>query len=154
MVNMIALYAAIVATVVLVWDIYKWKTSGPEISLTASPNIKVLGDPELEGKTYISIEARNIGSRPTTILKLGFLYYKNWWHRVRGKHEVFLWVVHPHTQHGIPYVLQQGTVWNGLAHQNKDIEKKAKEGLLFCALFLSHTEKPRTVRVVLRPDEG
>jgi hypothetical protein len=42
--DVIAGYAAFVATGVLLWDVYKWKRSGPGISFTASPDMKIYGD--------------------------------------------------------------------------------------------------------------
>ncbi len=65
--GLIAGYAAVVATVVFLWDIYKWKRTGPRISFTASPNMKIYGDPEREGETYINVRATNIGDKPATI---------------------------------------------------------------------------------------
>lgn len=150
--TIIALYAAAVATGVLVWDIYKWKTSGPRVCLTVFPNIKVAGNPDLEGRTYVRVEVRSTRGGPTTILKLYFLYYNNWLSRLHRRPDELIWVASPFAEHRIPYVLGQGTVWHGLVIQDEKIEKMAKEGLLYCALDLSHSKKPKTVRVVLPPN--
>ena len=45
------------------------------------------------------------------------------------------------------YLIQPGTIWQGLAKQDEKIGKKAKEGLLFFALYPSHKGKAVTVRV-------
>ena len=36
-------WGAFIATLVLVWDMYKWKHSGPIINVSASPGIKTVG---------------------------------------------------------------------------------------------------------------
>jgi len=36
-------WGAFIATLVLVWDMYKWKRSGPIINVSASPGIKTVG---------------------------------------------------------------------------------------------------------------
>jgi hypothetical protein len=46
-----AWWGAIIASIVLLWDIYKWKTRGPKLVMRLSPNIQVWGDPSREGKT-------------------------------------------------------------------------------------------------------
>ena len=38
-----AWWGAIIATLVLVWDMYKWKRSGPIINVSASLGIKTVG---------------------------------------------------------------------------------------------------------------
>ncbi len=48
-IEIVAWWGAIVATVVLVWDIYKWKTSGPKIRFVVCPGMIVVGDPTREG---------------------------------------------------------------------------------------------------------
>ena len=65
--DIVAWWGAIVATSVLIWDIYKWRTSGPRIKFIVQPNSLVVGDPARKGKRFISVKATNVGDRPTTI---------------------------------------------------------------------------------------
>ena len=38
-----AWWGAIIATLVLLWDMYKWERSGPIINVSASPNMQPFG---------------------------------------------------------------------------------------------------------------
>ena len=74
-IDILAVWGAFVATLVLLWDVYKWRTSGPQISFTARPNMNIYNDPRFPNdKTFIAAEAINKGDKPTTITNLGFRY--------------------------------------------------------------------------------
>ncbi len=137
----LALWGALVATSVLTWDIVKWKTEGPKIRISANANIKVLGDELLEGKTFISIDIRNIGGGASTILKIGFVHFKNRWTKLLGRRSApFYWVVKPRSQHVLPHFLESGKVWHGLANQNEELMDLAKKGLVHLAVQFSHED--------------
>lgn len=162
--DVIAGYAAIVATSAFLWNIYEWITSGPRIYLTARPNAQMLRDhqgqlyayfltgTESKGKeVYVFFTVTNNGDKPTTIYNPAFFYYKSWWSMIyrRWKPDESLLIKNPGIIHSTPYFLQPGSVWEGKAIQNGRIEKLAKEGLLFFALFVSHRKKPMKARVIL-----
>ena len=83
--DIVAWWGAIVATVVLIWDIYKWKTSGPILKFEVSPYTRIIGDPTRESKKYISANVTNIGDRPTTLTNLVLQYYDRYFKMVRHK---------------------------------------------------------------------
>lgn len=66
------------STFVLGWDAYKWFLTGPNVRLTASTGMKVVGGGEAASNTYVSAMAANLGDRATTITDLGFMYYEIW----------------------------------------------------------------------------
>ncbi len=137
----LALWGALVATGVLAWDIFKWKTEGPKINISANANIKVIGDELLEGKTFISIDIRNIGGGASTILKIGFVHFKNRWMKLLSRRSgPFYWVVKPRSQHDLPHFLESGKVWDGLANQNEELENLSKKGLVHLAVQFSHKD--------------
>ena len=139
--DILALWGALVATSVLVWDILKWKIEGPKINLFANAHIKVFGDESLEGKTFISIDIRNTGGGASTILKIGFVHFKNRWMRLLGRRSgPFYWVVKPRSQHELPHFLESGKFWSGLANQNEELENLSKKGFLHLAVQFSHKE--------------
>ncbi len=155
---MVAWYAAIVATTILLWDIYKWIKSGPDLKLSASANNKVYGDSKREGKTYIFLSATNRGNIPTTLLTPCFYYYKNWWSWLSSWRPFKDWkwdksylIKNPgtgiHQKYILPYIIQPGTIWQGLANQNAECEELLKEGLLFFVLYSSHRRKAVMARV-------
>ncbi len=148
--GLIAGYAAVVATVVFLWDIYKWKRTGPRISFTASPDMQIYGDPTREGKMYISVRAANIRDKSTTITTLGLRWYKNWLYRLRRKPDVSAVISSPgFSGRQLPYVLQPGNIWDGLAIQEGVMKERPKKGILIFELYSSHKKNPKRVRVVL-----
>lgn len=113
--NIIAVYAAVVATLVLFWDIFKWKRSGPRILLEVSPNMNIHGDHRIpEDVQHISIRAINKGDGPTSITHLGFYRYKNWIQRLFGKPDAQYTVADTGFS-SLPYRLDPGTTWDGIA---------------------------------------
>ena len=74
----VAIYAAIVATAILIWDVAKWLRSGPRIKLRALPNMKMFNDPDprRKGKTYVIVNVTNSGSSPTTITQLARIIHE------------------------------------------------------------------------------
>src|SRR6266436_6542276 len=78
-----AWWGAILATVVFVWDIIKWRLAGPRLRLTIRSGMKTANVPEYEGKTLLLAQVVNYGDRPTTITHLAFSYYRNAWNRLR-----------------------------------------------------------------------
>ena len=142
--EIIAGYAAIVATVVLIWDIYKWKASGPRIKLTAKSNRKFINVPHIpEGKSFIVADATNVGNLPTTITALGAQYYKSWLRFVLQRPEKQFDIVNTGLK-SLPYTLEPGKVWKGVIEQNEEINRFIKSGILICVLCLSHSRKPKT----------
>ncbi|MBI5205303.1 MAG: hypothetical protein HZA11_10340 [Nitrospirae bacterium] len=147
--DIVAWWGAVIATIVLIWDIYKWKTSGPKLKFVVTPNMLVVGDPAREGKKYISANATNIGDRPTTITNLVIQHYNNYFNMLRHKPSTSMIVVAPSTAQPLPFILQPGQVWQGLAIQNQELEKLAKDGYIVCGLCHSHSDKEIDRRINL-----
>jgi hypothetical protein len=149
--EIVAWWGAIIATSLLLWDIYKWKTSGPKVGITVSSNIITVGDPIREGKTYISVKAVNTGTRQTTISNLCMQHYSTCWSLFRKKPDESMVITNPGISRPIPHVLQPGTIWNGLIHQDDSVVEMATQGYLICELFISNKKKPITRRIVITP---
>jgi 5-enolpyruvylshikimate-3-phosphate synthase len=67
----IAIYAALVATTAVLWDIYKWKTAGSNLDAHVATNMKVTGGPSRYGDdTLMILTISNRGDRATTITHL------------------------------------------------------------------------------------
>ncbi len=148
--EIIAVYAAFVATGVLVWDIYKWKTSGPRILLTTVCDMTCIGMSNMpQDKTVILVTATNSGNLPTTIKVLGLRHYKNWMWRIRRKTDDRRIISKPYSTHPLPSTLEPGKEWMGFIEQNEEMEALIKSGILFCELCLSHSRKPKLTRIRL-----
>ena len=148
--DIVAWWGAIVATSVLIWDIYKWRTSGPRIKFIVQPNSLVVGDPARKGKRFISVKATNVGDRPTTITNLVLQHYKNYFNMLRRKPSTSMIVIDPNTSQPIPYILQPGGLWQGLAIQDLELEDLSRNGYLVCGLCHSHSDKEIDRRVILK----
>lgn len=135
----IAAYAAIVSTFVFGWDAYKWLNQGAKIKGYAQTGMSIVGGPVEDPKTYVTITAVNHGDRATTITNMGFLYYKNWFKAYLFKNRptrAFV-VTSPSQGQVVPYRLETGAQWIGMAHQDDDTDKMIREGYLFAVLYCS-----------------
>lgn len=116
----------------LIWDFYKWKTSGrPRLRISASGPM-VSTDPR-DKDEYISITVTNYGDRATTISALAFRYWK--------KKPSRLWKTKP-DQRGLintlaiqpsplPKKLDVGEVWTHLHPLGDDTKTMAQQGYFF-----------------------
>jgi len=151
-IEIVAWWGAIVATIVLLWDIYKWKTAGPRIRFIVRSGIIIVGDLDREGQTFISTEATNIGDRPTTITNLVVQHYETYLTMLRHKPSRSMIVNNPSASQPLPYVLNPGCVWHGLSLQTSEIEALARNGYLVCGLCHSHSDKEIDRRIVIRKE--
>ena len=77
----VAVYAALVATMVFAWNVYVWRNSGPRLNVTANMNMLVIGgSADEEKKFFLIVRGTNVGSKKTTITNVVILSYDNIWH--------------------------------------------------------------------------
>ncbi len=150
-----AWWGASVATIVLCWDIYKWLKEGPKIVMSMSPNMKVIGDPEREGITWVSVTISNTGTRPTTLKNIGMEYYENLFDRIRKKTSTAAIFPNASTSFPLPRVIKPGEEWNGLIPQERvdkdfSLEERARSGHLMIWVGLSHTKHGKKARLVMK----
>jgi hypothetical protein len=145
--EVVAWWGAILATIVFVWDIYKWWTAGPKLRMAVLTGMESINIPQYDGKTLISVNVSNYGDRPTTITNLAFVYFTNLWRRFQHRAERAFVIPSPSDAQPLPFELKQGNLWNGVAIQDAEVEKMAKEGLLYCVLYHTHSERPLYRRV-------
>jgi hypothetical protein len=136
----IAGYAAVISTFVLGWDAYKWLSSGPKVRLSASTGMQIVGGPEPDPNTYVSVTAMNLGDRATTITNLGFEYYERGWRHMLGRRrpaKAFV-IATPSQSQRLPYRFEPGAQWIGMAEQDDDILKMIREGKMYAVLHHAH----------------
>jgi hypothetical protein len=143
--DIIAVYGAIVATAVFVWDIYKWRISGARLCLSIVQN-------QVKDLRHIRVTATNRGNKQTTISRSAFLYYKGWISRaksllplIQGKPDKSF----PQRDTAFPLDIKCGGEW-GIVILDEEIKEIPKQGLLFFALYESHRKKPKTIRIHLK----
>lgn len=141
-----AWWGAVIATLVLLWDVYKWRHAGPKVSLDVRSNMFTSGHPELDGKRLFLIGAANNGDRPTTITKLVFAYYGGFWSLLRRKPQYFF-IKSTGLKHTLPHKLEVGETWDGSAFHNDEHDEMLKTGYLYAWLYCSDRIQPISVRV-------
>jgi hypothetical protein len=141
----IAAYAAIVSTIIAVWEYLKWRKKN-EVSLTCTPNMEFF--PSNDKKTFIIANVTNKGETQTTVTHFMGYYWESWWDRIFRKNRKAFIVNSP----DIPKVIQPGEQWMGQAHQDANIEKMAREGLLYMGISHSMNKKEVLRRVKINKE--
>jgi hypothetical protein len=142
----VAVYAAIVSTVVLCWQIFVWFRAGPRLKISASPNMKTM--PSSDKTTYVVANVRNVGTQQTTITHVIIHAYRNWWHRLRNKPSDTFIVNHRlPAAYPLPHVIVAGRTFMSMIVQDEQVEKLSRERLLFVGIIHSFRERPILARV-------
>lgn len=149
-IDYVAWWGAVVATLVLLWDVAKWFKSGPRVSQriqldTFYPDSKVLSVEKLEhGESrklaaYCHIELVNTGTLPTTIMGILATHRpgKNKIGQISFDNQRFI----PHYGKTLPYVLSSGEVWS-CRFEMSDLHKLAEWGRPCIKVTVSHKRKP------------
>ena len=146
-----AWWGAIIATSILLWDVYKWKRRGPNVVLRVQGDMNCMeGNQALPG-TWLTFRGANVGDRPTTLENVTIQSYPNLWARIRSKPDKSYWIPKPGFYENFPYKLEPGETWNGRVEQDAELNAKANEGYLVCCLHHSSSKRPATCRVRLKP---
>ncbi len=132
----------------IVWDFFKWKTSGPHLEVSAIAGMKMLPPPPKD-PTYLRITVCNVGTAPTTITALGLSVYRSWLARRRHRRSKSFVVVQPAPHQPLPYRLDVGCEWTGFTIQNDEFDELAKTGTLWCSVYHSFSQTPVEARIVL-----
>jgi hypothetical protein len=138
--DVIGIWGGFVATIVLVWDIAKWVMSGPRIHFRVQGGMQTINYPGLDGKSLISAHASNYGDRPVTITNLGLIHYKSLFHKALRKPDMTAVIGSPSDSQPLPYLLNPGVEWMGLADQTPDVYEMAIHGRLYMILYHSHRD--------------
>lgn len=139
-----AWWGAGVATLLLVWDVVKWKRSGPRIRWTVCMNVQFTDyNAKAAEGNWIAMEASNIGDRPTTLQNVYLFHYSNWWDRIRKKRKTAYFLARPQYTHRPPHKLSPGESWTCRFKENSQLLDLAAKGhLMFC---LQHSGARRPV---------
>jgi hypothetical protein len=143
----IAMYAAVLSTVIAVWEFIKWRGRNA-IKMMCTPNM--LFFPSRDKQKYIVVKVINRGDRPTTITHMLGYHWKSRLERLldRKKRKANAFIVN---SDNVPKVIQPGEEWMGQALQNSEIEKMASEGCLYMGVIHSMGNKEILRRVKIQP---
>ena len=147
----LALYAALVATGVLIIQIRQWIENRPRVFLKISPDM-ALSNNILGPDKIILVTATNRGSETTTVKNIFVIWYENRLGKLfqrKGEGGVIINTEIPNSKAGVlPYVLKPGSEWTGMIDQTQMIDQT--HGLetiiankcVYVAIYCSHRDKP------------
>ena len=146
----VAWWGAALSTVVFLWDIYKYLTSGPRLRFSVHTDLIIM--PSYDQKHYVQTEVTNYGDRSTTLTNIELYYFeKPWsWAYWRNRPTTAAVLNIPNSFHSFPYELKPGNVWSGLTEQTPELKGWATKGVLYFYLHHSHHPKPVRQRVRCR----
>jgi hypothetical protein len=145
----IAIYAAIIATLVLIWDGIKWFATGPKLRIstrchTAYSDSPVTKTEKVESgevrylAQYCHIEVVNVGDRPTTIISIEGTH-KRKKGDLRMSCDGMLFGAHHGKQ--LPQVLGPGAMWSARFDMSH-LYSLAAHGKPIIRIHASHKNSP------------
>ncbi|MBX5149571.1 hypothetical protein HJB78_00940 [Rhizobium lentis] len=154
--DLIAIYAAIVATGALALEVRRWFESGPKVYVRCQAGMAIIGD-GIEKNGLLLVTATNRGDAPTTITNLCLLEYANIWSRWRNRASRSFIVPHPQLEGRppiVPHVLKTGEQWMGMAHDRSDVTGDIQTGKMWAAIYTTDRDKPYLAHIKKRaPDK-
>jgi hypothetical protein len=150
----IAIYAAVVATGVAVWDVYKWwRSDRVRLFGRVSSGLIILDNApaaNTRDKKYVSLTVDNRGRLPTLVDSFQILIYDSWWDAWRGnlhKGAVVLNPLHVLKKCDLPYTLEPGASYGGLCEQTEELEEWTRKKRTYLGIHHSMSNRPYKVRL-------
>ncbi len=139
-----AWWGAIIASVVLLWDIFKWFSKGARILVSAAPNMQTVNPlkGKLDDEKMILVEVVNIGDLPTTITHLTIYQYSSFWDKLRNKRSNQGVIPMQGAGSELPHLLGSGARWVGRIDQSDVIDKFCKDKIFYCGVYHTFSKKP------------
>ena len=139
-----AWWGAFIATIVLLFELYKWARSGPILRCDTKYGWKITENGIINEHEFIFFSVTNTGDRPTTIVNQGLLYWATLRDKFRKKPDLSWFTKGGLYGFGkVPSIIHPGEVWNGLGSINDGIKESInKGGYLYVSLLFSHRKRP------------
>lgn len=147
---LLACYAAIVATAAFVLNVRSWYEKGVRLNLSLMPNaIMFTGPGEDAEKNLLALTVINRGGATTTLTHLVVLRFENTLGRLRDRPSKSF--VIPNPQPGpvpnIPFELDPGKKWMGIARRRLDVIPDIDDGKYFIGVYGTHRDRPHLIRI-------
>lgn len=150
--NIVAWWGAIIATLVLIWDIAKWYQDGPKIKHRLKLNTGYLDGEVLSSEIteagkkqvladYCHIELINTGNVATTIMRIEATHDSCRDIRIVSTVERFK----PHFGKALPIVLSPGEVWSCRLRM-EDLYRLAERGSPQIQVTISSKDNPLVIK--------
>lgn len=139
-----AWWGAIIATLVFIWEIYKWHDDRPKLRVTIGSDLVIWN--ELTGigdKKYLRISVVNRGGTTTKIEALHFFHYKSYFKFLFSKPSQNAWLIHVvHPNEPMPFKIDINERWTVNLEQTDELYEFSKNGFFCVAIYCSHCDKP------------
>lgn len=150
--DFVAWWGAVVATLVLLWDVAKWMKAGPRVRSriqlnTWYPDGRVLNSQKTDSgesgelASYCHIELVNVGGLPTTVMGISASHVDR---KKQGQVSCSGPRFTPHYGKTLPHVLSPGEVWSCRLEMS-DLFRLLERGKPYIEVHLSHRKKPLVV---------
>jgi len=120
----IAIYAAIVATGVLLFDVYKYYLPGYRLRMRVWHDMVPEDVPQFPDEAYLTVIIENIGVQAVTLQNMNLIFYKHWWYRwIRKKTFIKAGPVRMGQPFGekFPYKIEPGESYRGVIRENANL---------------------------------
>lgn len=78
-----AWYAAVVSTLGLGWEIYKYLQEGIELKISARGDMVAAGRGHpRSGERCVNVNIQHVSGPPTTVTHIGIRNFRSWWHKL------------------------------------------------------------------------
>lgn len=142
-------YSAAVATMVAAWQVFTYMRSGARLRLQIATGRRRSASIYDDSRTYIDVDAVNIGKSVTTVQATFVLAYDGWWNFAIGR-AIFQGVVEPGPfGNETPYELSPGNAFRAAVIQSDELVRHSNARLLF--IGIKHTMGNRIARKRVPP---
>ena len=109
---------AVVAVLVLAWDIYKEARNGARLRLKVSTNMRYLVAGRISEEAHLSVQVVNEGNLPTTLTHLIVYMFDSRWKKIMRQPSFNgVVVMQPSHTPQLPHLLKPGELWHGVVSQ-------------------------------------
>ena len=150
--DFVAIYAAVVSTAVLIWQIVTWLRPGPRLRGRASANmVGYDASGHSDGQRFVMFNVENVGTGATTITHVALYGYAGWRAWLRKRHTWAAIIDRGVAAHPLPYVLNAGHTFTPLANQTDELERWSRDMWLYGAIVHSSARHPLLMRIAPIP---
>lgn len=142
-----------VTACLLILEIKRWFNEGVRLFMSVMVDAELYGIHGADQNKYIAITVTNRGSAPTTITHMVFYDFPNIFSILIPKRPRFIFIkfkkywpetmIVPNPGNQIlPYVLDPGHNWHGMAVENTELENSIIHRRLYVGVIGSHSNRP------------
>ena len=148
--ELVAWYGAVVASTVLAWDVFKWRRSGPRLTVQIIPYYK----PSLRySDDYIRIDISNVGEQATTLTAIYGYNLTRLQILFRRRKKRLDMLYNQSDTDSLPIKLESGDAWHYVFLKTPLIDKMIEKKRFYIGTIHSSSARPIMRRFVEREGE-